>query len=152
MKLANYTTDVPVHKTLSEIQELLVKGGAQALLFDYDDKGQIKGLMFKLTLEGREMGYKLPANVDAVYNTMFKEKHGEWRYKDDRMEKSRRIAWRIIKDWLRAQMSIIHLHMVKPQEVFLPYMIIGNNQTLYEVMEQNQFALPSGKPEEGVVS
>ena len=59
-----------------------------------------------------------------------------------------RIAWRVCKLWLDAQITHINLDQAKPQEVFLPYLVMPNNRTLYETMEDNTFFLPStaGQP------
>ena len=59
-----------------------------------------------------------------------------------------RIAWRIVKDWVRAQMAILETEMVKMEQIFLPYMITNNNQTLYESMVDRGFYLTEGKKDE----
>lgn len=47
-------------------------------------------------------------------------------------------------DWLEAQITHINLDQAKPQEVFLPYLVMPNQKTLYETMEENRFLLPEG--------
>jgi len=54
------------------------------------------------------------------------------------------IAWRVCKLWLEAQITHINLDQAKPQEVFLPYLVMPNQKTLYETMEENRFLLPEG--------
>jgi hypothetical protein len=58
-----------------------------------------------------------------------------------------RIAWRIVKDWVRAQMAILETEMVRMEQIFLPYMITRDNQTLYEAMVDRGFHLTEGKEE-----
>jgi hypothetical protein len=53
-----------------------------------------------------------------------------------------RVAWRIIKDWVDAQLAIIETEMVTLEQVFLPYMQVKDNKTLYEVMIEKRFLLP----------
>ena len=145
-KILDYTTDVPVSKTIFEIQNALAEAGAKSILFDYDQQGQIKAVLFKIRIPiGQELPFKLPAKVEEAYRVLHGGKSGEWRYKEARMENAKIVAWRIVKDWLKAQLAIIRLEMAKPEEVFLPYLIVGENQTLFEKMVQTQFALPSGK-------
>ena len=145
-KILNYTTDIPVHKTISEIQELLVKAKASAIAFDYDDSQNIKSVFFKIKRQdGTELPFKLPAKAEAVYQKLYAGKSGEWRYKDSRMDQSRRTAWRIILTWLKAQMALLELEMVKAEELFLPYMMVSSNQTLFESMEQKGFLLSGPK-------
>ena len=55
-----------------------------------------------------------------------------------------RVAWRILKDWVKAQMAILETEMVDLQEIFLPYMV-SQNRTLYETMKDYQFQLPQGE-------
>ena len=57
-----------------------------------------------------------------------------------------RVAWRIIKDWVEAQMALVDTSMVKTEEVFLPYMMVKGDKTLAETMRINpDFLLGSGK-------
>ena len=55
------------------------------------------------------------------------------------LDQARRVGWRIIKDWLEAQMALNSLNMVKIQEIFLPYIIGIDGKTLYEHIEQKGF-------------
>lgn len=43
-----------------------------------------------------------------------------------------RVAWRILRDWLHSQLSIIATEQVKPEQVFLPYLMITGEKTLAE--------------------
>jgi hypothetical protein len=53
-------------------------------------------------------------------------------------EQAERVAWRIIKDWVEAQMAILDTQMVKMEEVFFPYMLNGQGQTLFQAYELKQ--------------
>lgn len=141
-KLLNYTTDIPVEKTLNEIQGFLVKSRASAIAFEYDEGQNIKSIFFKVRrTDGTEIPFKLPAKTDQVYQKLYAERRGEDTYKKSRMEQSRRIAWRIIHTWLRAQLALLELEMVKPEELFLPYMMVNSTQTLFENLEKKNFLL-----------
>ena len=48
---------------------------------------------------------------------------------------------------MRAQMAILETEMVKLEQVFLPYMIVSDKKTLYEVMKEKQFLLGERKEE-----
>lgn len=141
-KILNYTTDIPVQKTIGEIQILLVRAKASAIAFDYDDSQNIKSVFFKIKRQdGTELPFKLPAKAEEVYQKLYAGKSGEWRYKEARMEQSRKTAWRIIYTWLKAQMALLELEMVKAEELFLPYMMVSSTQTLFENMEKKGFHL-----------
>lgn len=145
--IKNYTTDVPTDKTISEIQKMLAENGATGIAFDYDDTGTIKAVYFRIKHGDRELAFRLPAKADKVYATLYKGKNLEWRFRQQRMESATKIAWRVCKLWLEAQLTHVNLDQAKIEEVFLPYMVVANNQTLFEQMEERQFLLP-GKSNE----
>lgn len=55
---------------------------------------------------GRTGGIRLPANVDAVLAVLAKQKVKCGR------DQAERVAWRILKDWVAAQMAILESEMV----------------------------------------
>ena len=56
-----------------------------------------------------------------------------------------RVAWRIIKDWVEAQMALLETEMVKIEQIFLPYIITKDGKTVYEIMAGLNFQLPEGR-------
>ena len=140
MPLLNYTTKVDVYTTLGEIQRQLVKHGAKKILQDYDDDGHIIALAFAIDTPTGPRGVRLPANVNAVYEVLLRQK-----IKCDR-EQAERVAWRIVKDWVEAQMATLESEMVQIDEIFLPYMLNNSGQTVFESYRNNQLALGGGEP------
>lgn len=51
------------------------------------------------------------------------------------------VAWRIVKDWVEAQMAILESEQVQMDEVFLPYMVNNRGQTIFEVYQSGQLLL-----------
>jgi hypothetical protein len=139
MALLNYTTTIDVHKTLGEIQKILVTHGARKLMYDYDDNQHIQALCFTIITPDGERGIKLPANVKAAQRVLEKQKavNKKQNIKTD-YDQAERVAWRIIKDWVEAQMAILETQMVQFEEVFLPYMVNGKGQTFYQAYQQKQ--------------
>lgn len=138
MPLLNYTTKVDVYTTLGAIQGQLVKHGAKKIMQDYDGEGNISALSFLIDTPAGPRGIRLPANVDAVHAVLTRQK-----VKCDR-EQAERVAWRIVKDWVEAQMAILESEMVQMDEIFLPYMIDNTGKTLFEAYRNNQLALTGG--------
>ena len=142
--IKNYTTDIPVERTTNEIQKILAQNGARAIALEFDESGNIKDIFFKIILNERELPFRLPAKAERVYEALhgdatygYKERYGkQWKAEGER------IAWRICKTWLEAQITLINLEQAKIEEVFLPYLIMPGNKTLFETMEQNHFLLP----------
>ncbi len=145
MSLLNYTTSVPVSRTMSQIQGILVAHGARAIRIDYNDNREPVSLSFMVNAPSGELPFRLPANIDAVDNIMTRERL-PGHTKDGQPA---RVAWRIIKDWVEAQTAIIEAEMVTMEEVFLPYLIGDSDLTLYEIMKGKGFLLGTGEGGKG---
>ncbi len=144
--LLDYTTTVPVSRTISQIQAKLVEHGARAVMMEYDDQGRIKALAFKVKMPNGELPIRLPIDATATLKVLQRQYAGReipGRYANE--EHAYRVAWRIIKDWVEAQMSLLETEMVKMEEIFLPYVITRSGQTLYQVMAEKRFLLGSGE-------
>lgn len=139
MPLLNYTTKVDVYTTLGAIQGQLVKHGAKKIMQDYDDQGRITALSFLVDTPGGPRGIRLPANVDAVHKVLTRQK-----VKCDSGQ-AERVAWRIVKDWVEAQMAILESEMVQMDEIFLPYMVNNAGQTVFQAYRNNQLMLGGGE-------
>ena len=65
-------------------------------------------------------------------------------------EQARRVAWRITKDWVEAQMAIVEAQLASLPEVFLPYAVTNTGQTLFEVTKDSGMRmLLGGQSKEG---
>ena len=130
MPLYKYTTTVEALQTVSEIQRILVNHGARSILMDYGKDGSVEALAFKvMTLHG-EVAIRLPVNADAVLKVLERECVPR-RYTNK--AQAVRVAWRILKEWVAAQMAIIETEMVTMDEVFLPYVLTSSGKTVYEL-------------------
>ena len=148
MALKNYTTTIDADKTANEIGRMLAKAGAKAVLTEYSDNGEyLESLSFKIRVNDRDVGFRLPVDWKPVQRVLKKQKKNNSRIKATR-EQAVRVAWRIAKDWIDAQLAIIETDMVEPEQVFLPYMVTQDNRTLYEQVRKNKF-LPEGSHEQG---
>ena len=137
MAIKNFTTDVPVNRTVSEIHLMLADHGAKRILFDYGDDGKVNAISFTISTPYGEQAIKLPANAERVRAVLHEQKNSTKNRSrtpiDDSQYKAVRVAWRIVKDWLAAQLAILETEMVTVQQVFLPYFINNKGETLYEV-------------------
>ncbi len=150
MAILNYTTKIPIETTITEIEKLLISSGASKILKDYDNGGNIESISFTLVTEKGELPFKLPMNVEAVLQTL-KTQSGEYKnYRSGQQrkipqsmvnkEQAARVGWRIIKDWLEAQLALFFLQMVKIEEIFLPYMYNAKeDKTMFQMLEEKGF-------------
>lgn len=134
MPLLNYTTKVPVYRSIQEIQKALVKAGASSIMQDFDKEGAISAIAFKITLNDQDISFRLPSETRAVLAVM--QQDGTPRSLLTG-EHAQRVAWRIIKDWIEAQMAIVATKMVTLPQVFLPYAVNKDGVTLYEIVAKN---------------
>lgn len=139
MAIKNYTTTINVNKTIGEIQEILSKHGATAIMTEYDN-GNVTGLSFKIMTPRGELGIRLPSNTDRVLQVLKNQKKNNTKVKDT-FEQANKVAWRIIKDWVDAQMAILETEMVEMEQIFLPYVLNNKGKTLYQEFKENQLLL-----------
>ena len=70
-KLLNYTTDVPVERTIAEIHQELVRAKATSILTEYDN-GEVQAIKFKIrAANGQELPFRLPAKSDEAYQVLY---------------------------------------------------------------------------------
>lgn len=141
MPLLKYTTEIDSRKTAGEIQGILLVHGAGAILIESDDRGGVRAISFKVRTPDGELGFRLPINPDAVLVVLKRTSPRQYQTQ----EQAVRVAWRIVKTWIEAQMAIIETEMVKMEEVFLPYLLMDEGKTLYEKLSQQGFYLPPGR-------
>lgn len=141
MPLLDYTTKVPVARTIGVIQGLLVEAGARQIGTEYDDVGSPSAIAFSIATFNGPRGFILPINVGSVQRVL--EGQG-LKPSQSSPEQSERVAWRIVKDWLEAQLAIIRTEMVTLEQVMLPYMRTDDGRTMFELYQAQQLALSAG--------
>jgi len=149
MAILDYTTKVPVSRTIAQIQAKLVEHGARAVMMEYGDDGRIKALAFNVKMPNGELPIRLPINAGAtlkVLQRQWDERLIESKYAKD--DQAYRVAWRNIFHWISAQMALLETEMVKMEEIFLGYVITPGGQTIYQVMAGKGFLLGPGKGDE----
>lgn len=140
MAILNYTTSIDSTKTISEITQRLVKFGARKIITDYDAAGQATGLTFHIDMAGQLVYYSLPCNWQGVLAAMRKDKSIGPRYCNE--AQAVRVSWRIVKDWIEAQLAIVEAGLALLPEIMLPYAITNDGTTLYKRLQSdNQLLL-----------
>lgn len=152
MALLNYTTKKEPEESIAEIQKMLSRYNVQAMMTEYDGP-HVSSVSFRLEIGGNVRSYKLPCNWRAV-NEIFKQKNENRQRRNGRLEdrvddegpQAIRTAWRIMRDWIEAQLALVEINMVTIPQIFLPYTIMKDGKTLYEHVEKNPaFLLGSGE-------
>jgi hypothetical protein len=135
MSIKNYTTEIDVWKTVGEIMQTLAKVQASHVNVKYDGSLPI-AISFSLDINGQPFNFLLPCNPGGVQKFLNgltgqerarANKAGVFRNLEDR---SLRIAWRTVKDWIDAQIAFIQAEQASLATVFLPYMVNAQGETL----------------------
>jgi len=141
MPILNYTTTIAVEKTLGEIQGILARHGIKSISLEYS-KGIPTGLTFVIPTQFGDRQFRLPANLGGIQKTLQRQ------YQEGRVaprfatpEHAARVAWRILKDWIAAQMAIVEAGMVRLDEVMLPYLLADDGRTLYVTLVEHELRL-----------
>lgn len=128
MPILNYTTTVPATRSATEITTRLAKHGARMVSTRYD-AGTPVAVAFTIDTEFGPRGFDLPANVDGVYKAISRYESGvPPRYRN--RPQAERISWRILKDWIEAQLALIEAGLSSLDTVMLPYMVTATGRTL----------------------
>jgi hypothetical protein len=140
-KLMNYSSAVPMEKSILDIERLLSRAGASKIAKDYSGDGAVTGFFFSIPTNSGEMIFRMPCDVEKVYTVLLAEKKKmHYDTKKRVREQANRVAWRILLDWTSAQLTMIRLQQVKPQQAFLPYAWDPERrQTLFERFEEGGF-------------
>ena len=153
-KIANYTTEVAAEKSAFEIQSMLRDHGAAAVSIRYGIDKNPSGLSFLINTRMGPAHFELPANVAAVEKLLQKLRtkkpetwHSDYQQVMQRVhDQAARVAWRILRDWVRAQLAIIETEMVSLDQVFLPYLKDTHGKTVYEIFTAGRLGLNPGTP------
>jgi hypothetical protein len=141
MPLLNYTTKVAAAKTVADMQAMLVAAGAASVMADYE-AGKPVGLTFRIETAHGPRLFSLPVDPAPVEKVLRQDRQVERRYEG--REQAERVAWRILKDWLEAQLALIATQMVSLDQVLLPYMQTDElGTTVWDAYQANAMrALP----------
>lgn len=142
MAILNYTTTVDAKKTVAEIQEKLSRSGAKRIIIDYDNDNNPSSVAFSITWNAGTVFFNLPCKHENVLRAMQKAK--DIRKGLCTKEQAYRVSWRIIKDWVEAQLAIVEAEQATMPEVFLPYAITKDGTTLYDSLNRDNTHLLNG--------
>ena len=142
----NYTTTIDAMKTAGECIMRLATHGASAIGSTYEN-GRPAGIQFAIQTVHGLRSYALPVNVTGTQRAL------ERAYREHRVprsatgrEQAERVAWRVLKDWLEAQLALIEAGVAEMPQVMLPYLLVGaDGETVYSrYLENEQLALTAG--------
>jgi hypothetical protein len=132
-----YTTTISARSTIAEITEMLAEAKATAILTDLEN-GHPIAISFRVQTSFGLMTFRLPGQIKEVHQILARSRGIPPRLRTP--EQAERVAWRIIRDWLEAQLAMIQAGLVVIEQVFLPYAQWHDGTTLYEKLKEQRFA------------
>lgn len=153
-KPLNYTTAIDPGRTASECMTILGAAGAASAALHYSPEGEPEGLSFRLRTPHGTRDYSLPVNVDGMHQVLRKASRSRElparipRATLESRGHAARVAWRVLKDWLEANLALVRAGMASLDAVMLPYLHVDGERTLYQAYaERERAALPPGEGE-----
>lgn len=102
------------HQTRKEREAKPPPGShASRAAVEYDREGNISTVNFKLRMVHGEVSFRLPGRVDGVLETLKRQRVEKRHQTRDQAE---RVAWRIVKDWITAQLAIVEAEIADMAE------------------------------------
>ena len=146
MSLLDYTTKVDAVRTIGEIEVILVAHGARSVHKEFGPSRQPVAVAFEIATPFGLQAFRLPVRTAGVLRLLetapeLKRSHS---IKRDEAQATR-IAWRIMKEWIQAQLALVETDMAALSEVMLPYLELDSGESLYErITRRGLPALPPG--------
>ncbi|RGR75505.1 hypothetical protein DWY25_04520 [Holdemania filiformis] len=143
MPIKNYTTTKDAFESVGEIQAMLARRGAQRLMIEYGPDQRVVSVSFTISTPGGIQAVRLPSNVDATLEVLRRQKKTNSKVIAT-YDQAERVSWRILRDWLDAQLAILETEMVTIDQVLLPYFINRSGQSVYELFNNGQLMIEGG--------
>jgi hypothetical protein len=145
--IKNYTSTVPVNRSVQHIEDCLIRHGAKNIMKLYDDEKKLESLCFIIAVDGKDIPFKLPASADRVEKVLKAAVKKPTAATYDRIkEQAERTAWKLQSDWVDIQMSLIELDQVEIMQVFLAYVYFpAQKQTYFEKIKGSGYPMLTEK-------
>ena len=140
MALMDYSTKVPVVRTIEQIEKVLLNTGAERISKEYAD-GEVTGFSFVIRIGPEQRAaYSLPAEWRKIKGVLEQQvDRREIPRSALREGQAERTAWRILLHWLKAQLALIETSMAQFDQVMLPFLTFRDGRTMYEHVVEAQY-------------
>jgi hypothetical protein len=138
MPLLNYRTRVAPAQSISEIQQLLARKGASHVTTGYDGRGEPVSIDFMYKVGGMPVKFRMPLSFAGVQKALAQQS-GRSRVSEKTLkERAVWVAWRILKDWIEAQIALVECNQAEMGQVFMPYALMDDTTTVYQYYVEEQ--------------
>ena len=132
-KLRNYTTSISAVKSIAEIESLLCEFGATNIMKKVEDK-RFVSVMFTLVIGEKTLPFKFTADIQKtaqyIYDDYVSTRTRITKDVEDFYDDAYKITWRIYKDLIHSQVSILQTGLFSLEQALLPFLMLDENTTL----------------------
>lgn len=136
--IKNYTSSVPVERTILYIEQELSKIGVESIQKQYDG-GKPVALSFSILIPFLAT-FRLPVNIVEARSALCKISQYRNKGKDWIQAQAERTAWRIMLNWIEVQVAMVQLGQAEALEVFMPYAQIKSrdekSRTVFQIVKE----------------
>lgn len=140
----NFTTKIAAAQTVGECTAVLAQAGASSVATHFED-GRPRGLSFAMQTPHGKRNFTLPVDVAAMHKVLLKAKaDGQFASIHARADAfttlahAENVAWRVVKDWLEANLALIAAQMASLDMIMLPFLHVDAEHTLYQAYRERE--------------
>lgn len=119
--LKSWDTKVPVSKSQEDIRNLLARFGASKVSFEEDLIKGTQVLRFEYSLkEGVFVPVNFKIEIKGIFEWLVENGRSSWN-QDYRFKQAKKVAWRHIFDWVKANINLVEFGLIPFENMFLSY-------------------------------
>jgi hypothetical protein len=135
----NYTTQIAADKSAHECMALLGRYGASLAGLVYRKDRTPCGLAFRIETKWGERAYEVQVDADKTYKVLQAYgARGAIPNKFVTAEQADKVAWRVIKMWLEAQLALIEAGLMDAEKALAGHMLVAPGETLLDAYGRAQ--------------
>ncbi len=139
--IKNYSSEIPASRSISMLEDVLIKAGCEEIRKIYADKMTI-GIFFVLPVANMKLTFNMESKTMAVYSKMTAtyQNSPNAAQRESTLKQAERCAWKNLYELVQLQLDMIFLDQVEVLQVLLPYLTDGS-QTFYQKIKATNFKL-----------
>lgn len=119
--LKSWDTRITIFKSQEDIRNLLARFGAISVYFEEDFKSGTQILRFEYPLkENRTVPVHFCIATKGIHDWLKESGRSSWN-SDYLIKQSKKVAWRHIFDWVKANINLVEFGLIPFENIFLSY-------------------------------
>ena len=132
-------------RTAHECLELLARHGARKVMLDMDDEGAAVGISFRMPTSLGLLDFTITANIEGTYRQLLaSQRRGDIQPRFATRQQAHKVAWRTLKDFVRAQVAIVEAGVIDFGQVMLGFVNVAPERTAWDDFAQARAAIEAG--------